>query len=111
VNGKLTLGENIADLGGVTISYHAYLRSLKGKPAPVLDGYTGQQRFFLGYAQAWRRKLRPELERMAALTDPHSPSHWRVVGPLSNFQEFARAFGCRDGDGMVRPADVRAEIW
>jgi len=109
LNGKLTLGENIADLGGLTIAFHAWQRSLKGKPAPVIDGYTGEQRFFLGFAQAWRRKLRPELTRTAALTDPHSTAYWRVNGPLSNMQEFRQAWGCKDGDPMVR-AD-RIEIW
>jgi putative endopeptidase len=111
VNGKLTLGENIADLGGLTIAYYAYQRSLKGKPAPVLDGLTGNQRFFLGHAQAWRRKSRPEMVRTTTLTDPHSPGEWRVNGPLSNMKEFFDAFGCQPGDPMVRSEDVRAEIW
>ena len=112
VNGKLTLGENIADLGGLTIAYHAWQRSLKGKPAPQsIDGFTPEQRFFLGYAQGWRRKLRPELIRLATLTDPHSPANWRVNGPTSNMREFQKAFGCKAGDDMVRPDDVRAEIW
>jgi putative endopeptidase len=111
VNGKLTLGENIADIGGMTIAYHAWKKSLKGKPAPVIDGYTGEQRFFLGTAQAWRRKLRPELTRTMVLTDPHSPSVWRVNGPLSIMPEFAAAFGCKAGDGMVRADNLRSEIW
>ncbi len=112
VNGKLTLGENIADLGGITIAYYAYQKSLEGKPRPAdIGGFTPEQRFFLGYAQAWRRKLRPESERVRTLTDPHSPAQWRVNGPLSNFPEFKKAFGCKDGDGMVRADDVRAEIW
>jgi predicted metalloendopeptidase len=102
LNGKLTLGENIADLGGLTIAYHAWKRSLKGRPAPVIDGFTGEQRFFLGMAQAWRRKFRPEMLRMQALSDPHSTAYWRVNGPLSNMTEFRQAFGCKDGDPMVR---------
>ncbi len=109
LNGKLTLGENIADLGGLTVAYHAWRISLKGKPAPVIGGWTGEQRFFLGYAQAWRRKYRPEMMRMAALSDPHSTAYWRVNGPLSNMVEFRQAFGCAPGDAMVR-AD-RIEIW
>jgi putative endopeptidase len=109
VNGKLTLGENIADIGGLTIAYRAWQRSLKGKPAPVIDGLTGDQRFFLGMAQGWRRKLRPELIRTSTLTDPHSPAVWRVNGPLSVMPEFQAAFGCKQGDDMVR-AD-KPEIW
>jgi predicted metalloendopeptidase len=109
LNGKLTLGENIADLGGITIAYHAWKRSLKGKPAPVIDGFTGEQRFFLGTAQAWRRKYRPEMARMQALSDPHSTAEWRVNGPLSNMPEFRQAFGCQAGDPMVRGEQV--VIW
>jgi putative endopeptidase len=111
VNGKLTLGENIADLGGVTIAYHAFEKSLEGKPRVNIDGFTPEQRFFLGYAQAWRRKIRPETTRQRTLTDPHSPSEWRVNGPLSNLPEFKQAWGCKTGDDMVRGEDVRAEIW
>jgi len=112
VNGRLTLGENIADLGGLTIAYYAWKRSLVGKPAPPpIDGFTPEQRFFLGYAQAWRRKLRPELTRTTTLTDPHSPAVWRVNGPVSNMREFQEAFGCKSGDAMVRAADLRATIW
>lgn len=109
VNGKLTLGENLADLGGLTMAYHAYQRSLKGKPAPVIDGWTGDQRFFLGYAQAWRRKYRPETTRQQVLTDPHSPAEWRVKGPVSNMTEFRKTFGCKPGDAMVRKDPI--EVW
>jgi putative endopeptidase len=110
VNGKLTLGENLADLGGLTIAYHAWKRSLKGKPAPQsLDGLTPDQRFFIGFAQGWRRKLRPELTRLVTLTDPHSPAVWRVNGPVSNMKEFREAFGCKSGDTMVRAQSI--EIW
>ncbi len=111
VNGKLTLGENIADIGGLTIAYHAWKRSLKGKPAPVLDGLTGEQRFFFGHAQGWKRKMRPEMTRTQVLTDPHSPAIWRVNGPLSLMPEFYAAFGCKEGDGMMRPEKDRAAIW
>ncbi len=109
VNGDLTLGENTADLGGITIAYYAYEKSLNGKPGVIIDGFTPEQRFFLGYAQSWRRKMRPEIERLRTLTDPHSPAQYRVNGPLSNFPEFAKAFGCKAGDAMVRAEKV--SIW
>jgi len=109
VNGRLTLGENIADLGGLTIAYWAYERSLQGKPRNIIDGLTPEQRFFLGFAQGWRRKVRPESERLRTLTDPHSPAFWRVNGPLSNFPEFAKAWGCTSGKGLMR-ADL-VTIW
>jgi len=112
VNGKFTLGENIGDLGGLTVAYYAWKLSLRGKPAPpTIDGWTPEQRFFMSYAQAWRRKLRPELIRLIVQTDPHSPAQWRVTGPLVNIPEFAQAFGCRTGDPMVIEADKRTEIW
>ena len=111
VNGQLTLGENIADLGGVTLAYYAYQRYLDRHGRADLDGFTPEQRFFIGFAQAWRRKVRPESERLRTLTDPHSPAFWRVNGPLSSMKEFRAAFGCKDGDPMVRAEDKRAEIW
>ena len=111
VNGQLTLGENIADLGGVTLAYYAYQRYLDRHGRQDLDGFTSEQRFFIGFAQAWRRKVRPESERLRTLTDPHSPAFWRVNGPLSSMKEFRAAFGCKDGDPMVRADDKRAEIW
>ncbi|HVE77674.1 MAG TPA: M13 family metallopeptidase [Gemmatimonadaceae bacterium] len=111
VNGKLTLGENIADLGGLTMAYYAYQRSLEKKPRQTIDGFTPEQRFFLGAAQAWRNKTRPESLQRQVLTDPHSPSMWRVIGPMSNMPEFARAFGCKPGDRMVRADTERAAIW
>jgi len=111
VNGRLTLGENIADLGGVTLAYYAYQRYLERHGRQDLDGFTPEQRFFIGFAQAWRRKVRPESERLRTLTDPHSPAFWRVNGPLSCMKEFRTAFGCKDGDPMVRPEDKRAQIW
>jgi predicted metalloendopeptidase len=111
VNGKLTLGENIADFGGATIAFHAYERSLGGKRAPVVNGFTGEQRFFLGTGHAWRSKYRPEILRTVVLTNPHSPPYWRVIGPLSNMPEFRAAFSCKEGDPMVRPDSVRPEIW
>lgn len=112
VNGELTLGENIADIGGLTIAYYAWKRSLAGKPAPAsIDGFTPEQRFFLSYAQSWRRKVRPEALRTQILTDPHSPAPWRVNGAVSNMPEFQQAFGCKAGDPMVNAEDQRGAIW
>jgi putative endopeptidase len=111
VNGKLTLGEDIADLGGLKIAYKAMERAYTGKPRPKIGGFTPEQRFFLSWAQIWRQNIRPAYARTLALTDPHAPSHWRVNGPLSNLPEFAKAWGCKPGDDMVRPPEVRAEIW
>ena len=112
MNGKLTLGENIADLGGLLIAYGAYRRSLAGKPEPLpIDGLTGDQRFFLGWAQIWRSKDRPEFSRLLVTVDPHGPSAFRVNGPLSNIPAFAQAFGCQPGDSMVRPDSAKVQIW
>ena len=112
VNGHLTLGENIADLGGLALAYAALQKEMAGKPAPgKIDGFTPEQRFFLAYAQIWRRLQRPEAVRTQVQTDPHSPGHWRVDGPLSNLDEFAKAFGCKEGDPMVRSQEQRARIW
>lgn len=111
VDGRLTLGENIADLGGVTLAYHALQRSLRGKPRQTIDGFTPEQRFFLSWAQNWRANVRPERLRTQLRTDPHAPSHLRVLGPLSNLPEFAAAFGCKPGDRMVREDAERVRIW
>ncbi len=112
VNGRLTLGENIADLGGLALAYAALQKELAGKPAPgLVEGFTPEQRFFLAYARIWRRLQRPEAARTQVNTDPHAPGHWRVDGPLSNLDEFAKAFGCKDGDPMVRRQELRARIW
>ena len=112
VNGKLTLGENIADLGGLLIAHGAYRRSLEGKPEPApIDGLTGDQRFFLAWAQIWRAKTRPEYTRLLVNVDPHAPPEFRTIGPLSNIPAFAQAFGCKPGDPMVRPESERAQIW
>jgi putative endopeptidase len=111
VNGALTIGENIGDLGGLTIAYKAYKRSLDGKEAPVIDGLTGDQRFFLGWAQAWRGKIRDaELSRRLAI-DPHSPSEFRCNGVLRNLPEFYEAFGVKDGDKLWLPEAERVRIW
>lgn len=112
VNGRLTLGENLGDLGGLTVAYHAWKLSLRGKPEPTaIDGFTPDQRFFISYGQALRRKLRPESIRLMVQTGPHSPAQWRVIGPVVNLPEFARAFGCKAGDPMVLDPDRRTEIW
>lgn len=112
VIGDLTLGENIADLGGLSVAYAALQKALaeKGRPG-LIDGYTPEQRFFLAWAQIWRQSMRPELQRQRILTDPHSPAIWRTNGPLSNLPEFAQAFGCKPGDPMVRGDSIRAVIW
>ena len=111
VNGRLTLGENLADIVGVSVAYDALQRELQGKPRRQVDGFTPEQRFFLGWAQARLSVLRPEAARVQATTGVHSPGQFRVNGPLSNMPEFAQAFGCKEGDPMVRPAAVRARIW
>ncbi len=111
LNGRLTLGENIADLGGVTIAYYAYQNSLEGKKAPVIDGFTGNQRFFIGWAQIWRRKYKDDELRKRLLTDPHSPSEYRVNGILSNMPEFYKAFNVHEQDKMFRPENKRVQIW
>jgi putative endopeptidase len=112
VNGKLTLGENIGDLGGLTIAYAALQRALAagGRPG-LIDGFTPEQRFFLNWAQVWRQTIRPEAQRVRLATDPHSPGRFRTNGPISNMVEFSRAFGCAAGSPMVRPPEVRASIW
>jgi predicted metalloendopeptidase len=109
-NGKLVLGESIADLGGLAISYAAYEKSLEGKPRPPeKDGFTPEQRFFLGWAQVWGANDRPEYERLMANTNPHPLPRFRGNGPLSNMAEFAKAFGCKKGDPMVR--EQVCKIW
>jgi len=112
VQGKLTLGENIGDLGGLNIAYAALKKSMEGKPRPAnIDGFTPEQRFFLAWAQIWRQNITPQAQRQRILTDPHSPGRWRTNGPISNMPEFAAAFGCKPGDPMVRGDAVRASIW
>jgi len=111
VNGELTLGENIGDLGGLTVALKAYKLSLEGKDAPVLDGFTGEQRFFLSWSQIWRRKGREEYLRNMLLTDPHSPSEYRVIGIVSNIPEFYDAFGIKEGDKMYIAPEKRVKIW
>ncbi len=111
VNGELTLGENIADFAGLTVSYDAYMLSLKGKEKKKINGFTPEQRFFIGFAQVWRGNARPEFLRQQVVTDPHSPARFRVLGPLSNMPQFYQAFGVKKGDGMYREDSVRVRIW
>jgi putative endopeptidase len=112
VNGKLTLGENIGDLGGLTVAYGALEKALAGKPRPApIDGFTPEQRFFLNWAQVWRQTIRDAAQSVRLRTDPHSPGKFRVNGPLGNMPEFFKAFGCAPGSPMVRPAEVRTSIW
>jgi predicted metalloendopeptidase len=111
LNGQLTLGENIADLGGLTIAYYAYKMSLDGKEGPVIDSLSGDQRFFAGWAQVWRRKYRDEELRNRILTDPHSPSRYRVLGIVSNMPEFYAAFDLSEKDKLYLNEDQRIKIW
>ncbi len=111
-NGKLVEGESIADLGGVAIAYAAYEKSLQGKARPGdIDGFSPEQRFFIGYGQSWEENMRPEYSRMLTNVDPHPLPKYRVIAPLSNFPPFAKAFACKAGDPMVRPAASRCGIW
>jgi putative endopeptidase len=111
VNSELTMGENIADLAGVAMAYRAYKLSLNGKPAPVIDGYTGDQRFFIGWAQGWARKYRDDELRRRLLTDPHSPSEFRTNVIVANLPEFYAAFDVKPGDKMYRAPAERVKIW
>ena len=111
VNGELTLGENIGDLGGLTVALKAYKLSLEGKEAAVLDGFTGEQRFFISWSQVWRRKGREEYLRNMLMTDPHSPSEYRVIGIVSNIPEFYTAFDVKEGDKMYIAPEKRVKIW
>ncbi|MDQ3686549.1 MAG: M13 family metallopeptidase [Acidobacteriota bacterium] len=110
--GKLVLGESIADLGGLTVAYDAFQKSMQGKPRPKdIDGFTPEQRFFLGWAQVWATTYTPQAARLQALNGPHPISRFRANGPLSNMPAFAAAFNCKQGDPMVRPAQDRCQIW
>jgi len=111
LNGKLTLGENIADLAGLQIAFKAYQRSLGGKPAPVINGYTGEQRFFLGWSQAWREKVRESRTLQLLTIDPHSPPQFRANGAAINTDGYHDAFATRPGDRMFKPNEQRIRIW
>jgi predicted metalloendopeptidase len=111
-NGKLVVGESIADLGGLVIAYAAFQKSMEGKPRPAdIDGFTPEQRFFLGYAFSWATNVRPEFARLMVQTNPHPLPKFRVNGPLANFPAFAEAFQCKVGDPMVRADKDRCQIW
>ena len=111
-NGQLVQGESIADLGGLVVAYAAFQKSLEGKPRPAnIDGFTPEQRFFLGFARGWATNIRPEFARVLVLQDPHPLAKFRVDGPLSNMPQFAAAFQCKDGDAMVRAEKDRCVIW
>jgi putative endopeptidase len=111
VNGQFTLGENIGDLGGITIALLAYQMSLDGEEAPVIDGYTGVQRVFLGYSQEWRRLYREESLRQRIATDPHAPSEFRANGAVRNVPEWYEAFDVKEGDALYLPPEERVKIW
>ena len=111
IKGSLTMGENIGDLGGLSLAYRAYKLSLKGKKAPVIGGTTGDQRFFMGWAQVWRGKVREERARQLLLTDPHSPPHYRINAIVRNFDEWYKAFAVKPGDKLYLPSRERVRIW
>ncbi|HOZ83776.1 MAG TPA: M13 family metallopeptidase, partial [Bacteroidia bacterium] len=111
INGKLTLGENIADLGGLTIAYAALQKTLALKPKVKIDGFTPEQRFFINFAQVWRNNIRPEELKKRLKTDPHSPGKFRANGTVRNMPEFYEAFGITKENKMYLPPDQRVEIW
>ena len=111
VNGGLTMGENLGDLGGLSMAYTAYQLSLGGKPAPVIDGFTGDQRFYLAWAQVWRGKYRDEALLNLIKTNPHSPVMYRANGPLRNIDAWYKAFDVKPGDAMYLPPEQRVRIW
>ena len=111
INGQFTSGENIGDLGGLGIAHKAYRLSLEGKEAPVIDGYTGDQRFFLGWAQVWRAKSRDEEAKLRLTTDPHSPAKFRANGAAVNVNAFYEAFDVQEGDSMYLSPEDRVKIW
>jgi putative endopeptidase len=111
VNGKLTLGENIADIGAIAIAYDAFKLTEQGKGNTKIQGYTPDQRFFLSFAQSWRKKITDEAMRRQVNTDPHSPGMYRVIGPLMNFTPFYNAFNVKEGNKMYLPEKDRIKIW
>ena len=111
VNGELTLGENIGDLSGLAVAYKAYHLAQGGNTPPVIDGFTGDQRFFIGWGQVWARKYRDDELRKRLLTDPHSPSEYRCNGVARNMPQFAAAFDVKPGDGLYLPPEQQVRIW
>ena len=110
-NGKLVVGEALGDIGGLTLALKAYQRSLGGKPGPVIDGFTAEQRFFIAFARVWARIHRPEDLRLRLNTDPHPIARFRAIGTLQNSTEFQKAFSCKPGDPMVRPPEKQCKLW
>jgi putative endopeptidase len=111
INGKLTLGENIADLGGLNIAYEAFKKTEEGKSNQKIDGFTSSQRFFLSWAQVWRANILPETSAQLILTDPHSPGMYRCNAPITNMDEWYEAFNIKEGDKMYKSKDNRIKIW
>ena len=111
INGDLTMGENIGDMSGLEVAYEAYKMSLGGKPAPVIDGLTGDQRFFLAFAQAWRGEQRDDAIKTQVATDPHSPRRYRIIGPLRNLDAWYSAFDVKPGSKFYIPPEKRVRIW
>lgn len=111
INGELTQGENIADIGGVTIAYAAFKKTPEGKSDKIIDGLTPDQRFFMSYAEVWRSKMSPEIERTRVMTDPHSTPQYRVNNPLSDIPAFYKVFNVKPGDKMYVPDSLRAQVW
>ena len=113
VNGELTIGENIADLGGLILGYYALQKKIQkeGKEPEPIDGFTYKQRFFLSWAQVWAMNIKDEELKRLIATNPHAPSEYRVLGPLANLDEFREAWGCKPGDAMVRTDSLQAKVW
>jgi putative endopeptidase len=113
VNGQLTLGENIADLGGINVAYDALQMALgkNGEASKKIDGYTPQQRFFMNFARIWRGSILPKRQEVLLNADPHAPAQYRAIGAPSNVPAFAQAFSCKAGDAMVRSGDSQVKIW
>ena len=111
INGRLTLGENIADLAGLVIAHKAYLIALGGKPAPVLNGFTGDQRFYIAYGQSWREIWTDGRTRQVVLSNPHSPAKFRVNGVVRNDDGWYAAFDVKPGEAMYLPPEQRVKLW
>jgi putative endopeptidase len=111
INPDLTMGENIGDMSGLEVAYEAYKISLAGKPSPVIDGLTGDQRFFLAFAQAWRGEQRDDAIKTQVASDPHSPRRYRVIGPLRNLDAWYTAFNVQPGTKFYIPPEKRVRIW
>jgi putative endopeptidase len=111
INGDLTMGENIGDMSGLEVAYEAYKMALGGKPAPVIDGLTGDQRFFLAFAQAWRGEQREDAIKTQVASDPHSPRRYRVIGPLRNLDAWYKAFNIGADSKFYIAPEQRVRIW